>query len=259
MAAGWMTRACALAIATAACVGLPAALVYAIVRVAAARRFGATFALATVLVFWVTISLAYYPRVCCDIVPWSALLRIVPWSALLRRLLRPIRRLHPRAGGEVPAAAVVAAEPPPPPILPPLLVPGGGGGARIAAAAAADDDTLVLSYEPRRRNGGGLMLPLFVARGQGGGGMDALPREPPAARGQGGGGEACKHRCAMCLCDVEEVEAAAWLPACLHMFHRQCFEQWLHKHGHSTCPICRSDAFAANGVTTTTFIFPDSS
>ncbi|CAN6278023.1 unnamed protein product [Urochloa humidicola] len=193
MAAGWMTRACALAIATAACVGLPAALVYAIVRVAAARRFGATFALATVLVFWVTISLAYYPRVCCDIVPWSALLRIVPWSALLRRLLRPIRRRHPRAGGEVPAAAV---------------------------------------------------------------GMDALPREPPAARG--GGGEACKHRCAVCLCDVEEVEAAAWLPACLHVFHRQCIDQWLNKHGHSTCPICRSDAFAANGVTTT-FIFPGSS
>ncbi|CAN6230928.1 unnamed protein product [Urochloa humidicola] len=222
MAAGCMTRTCALAIATAACLGLPAALVYAIVRVAAARRFGATFALAIVLVFWVTISLAYYPRVCAD---------IVPWSALLRRL-RGCRRQ--RGDGAVPVVA------PLPTLLPPPFVP---------------DDRTLAPHEPRRRNGaGGLMLPLFVARGQasgygGGIAMAALPREPPAghggARAGDGGGEPCKRCCAVCLCDVDEIETAAWLPKCLHMFHKQCIEQWLHKHGHSTCPICRSDAFAA--------------
>ncbi|CAN6243643.1 unnamed protein product [Urochloa humidicola] len=222
MAAGWMTRACALAIATAACVGLPAALVYAIVRVAAARRFGATFALAIVLVFWVTISLAYYPRVCAD---------IVPWSSLLRRLR--CRRRRQRGDGAVPVVS------PLPTLLPPPFVP---------------NDRTLAPHEPRRRNGaGGLMLPLFVARGQGGYGggivMAALPREPPAghggARAGDGGGEPCKRCCAVCLCDVDEIETAAWLPACLHLFHKQCIEQWLHKHGHSTCPICRSDAFAA--------------
>ncbi|CAN6278024.1 unnamed protein product [Urochloa humidicola] len=172
-AAEWMTRAWALAIATAACVGLPCALVYEIVRAAAARRSGATATAAALSVFvvvWVVATAAYYPRVCADI---------------LRLRGRQQQARHGR---------------------------------------------------------------LFVAA-RGHGGMDALPREPPAGFGGGGvrvvAGDTPPERCAVCLCDVVEVETAAWLPACLHVFHRQCIDQWLHKHGHSTCPICRCDAFAA--------------
>ena len=68
MAGDCMTRVCALAIATAACVGLPGALVYAIVRTAAARRFGATAAFSLVCT-------AYYPLVCADVVRGCALVR----------------------------------------------------------------------------------------------------------------------------------------------------------------------------------------
>jgi E3 ubiquitin-protein ligase RNF38/44 len=276
MAEGCVTRVCALAIATAACVGLPAALVYAIVRIAAARRFGATFALALVLVFWVTVSAAYYPRICADIIPWSALFR------RLRGWWGQRARQPPVGGGA--AAVVVAASttvalpmamrgrgghggttglPQHPPFVPPLPyvdVITYGGGTRE-------------SYGWRQRADGALLLPLFVARGQHcGGGMEALPREPPAARAAAqrvganctlassyelmkrnvgaaraadDDGEAPCKRCAVCLCDVEKVETAAWLPACLHLFHRQCIDQWLHQHGHSTCPICRCDAFGA--------------
>ena len=73
MAEDCVTRVCVLAIATAACVGLPGALVYAIVRTAAAQRFGATAALSVVFVFWVTVSAAYYPRICADVVRGSPL------------------------------------------------------------------------------------------------------------------------------------------------------------------------------------------
>ena len=100
-----------------------------------------------------------------------------------------------------------------------------------------------------------MVPPPFVARGSQKdhhGVMTALPpREPPAAARDAAAGEASE-RCAVCLCDVEEDgETATWLPACLHVFHRHCIDQWLHLHGQSTCPICRSDAFAAgaNGVT----------
>ncbi|KAF8670493.1 hypothetical protein HU200_050509 [Digitaria exilis] len=74
--------------------------------------------------------------------------------------------------------------------------------------------------------------------------MGALSRELPAAAWRRDGGEACKtQRCVVCLCDVEKVETAEWLPACMHVFHRHCIERWLHDH--STCPICRAFVAAA--------------
>ncbi|CAN6250871.1 unnamed protein product [Urochloa humidicola] len=209
MAADCMTRVCALAIATAACVGLPAALVYETVRAVAARRSGAASVLSVFLVVWVAATAAYYPRVCADIIRRSPLMR------------------HLR--GRSTFAAV-------PRELPEYVHGGDADGTRPAASC--------------ERHRAGALVSLFAARHQGG--MDALRREPPA--GFGGGGTrlvsgdtsvAQCERCAVCLCDVEKGEAAAWLPACLHMFHRDCIYQWLHKHGHSTCPICRSDAVAA--------------
>ena len=90
MAEDCMTHVCALAIGTAACVGLPGALVYAIVRTAAARRFGATAAcvglpgaivrtmvarhFGTTAAFSLVCA-AYYPLVCADVVRGCALVR----------------------------------------------------------------------------------------------------------------------------------------------------------------------------------------
>ncbi|CAL5059325.1 unnamed protein product [Urochloa decumbens] len=210
-AADCMTRACALAIATAACVGLPCALVYEIVLAAAARHSGTAAALSFFVVAWVAATAAYYPRVCADI---------------LRLRGRQQQARH------------------------------GRNFDYSGAAAAAAHGALLPSCEERGRDGGALVAPsLFVARHHGGG-LTALHREPPA--GFGGGERVVagdtttllvappsSERCVVCLCDVEDVETAAWLPACLHVFHRQCIDQWLHQHGHSTCPICRCDAFAA--------------
>ncbi|TVU33151.1 hypothetical protein EJB05_24937, partial [Eragrostis curvula] len=70
------SRAMALAITHAACVALPVALVYAIVRVASSapqQHVLATAALSVVLVLWVSTCSVYYVRVCAKLVPWSAL------------------------------------------------------------------------------------------------------------------------------------------------------------------------------------------
>ncbi|AQK70414.1 E3 ubiquitin-protein ligase ATL6 [Zea mays] len=231
-----VTRVWALAIATAACVGLPSALVYAIVRIAAARRYGATFALALVLVFWVTISAAYYPRVCADLVPWLRFLRRAHHSGR-PSLLVPLP--------QQPSFAV-------------QIMHGGRGDAVgalhwEARAARGDAPPPYLSYEQQRVP----LAPRTHGDGRGGGRMDALPREPPAARAkaraaagddvvmqptykQQSDGEPSKY-CAICLADVDKEEAAKQLPLCLHVFHRHCIDQWLR--GHSTCPICRCNAF----------------
>ncbi|KAF8670492.1 hypothetical protein HU200_050508 [Digitaria exilis] len=281
MAAGCMTRACALATATAACVGFPGALVYAIVRVAAARRYGATFALAIVLVFWVTVSAAYYPLICDDLIPWSALM-----APCLPRRRRQRRAHHPRVVVVVASAAGSAAA------LLPLTTSTtttaaeaerqeGGHGGRSWATAPPPEPQWPPPPPPVDDT-----LPSFVAWRQDYRGMELLSREPPAvARGGGArvvgedalaaaappppyewkwgggvaraplpddddddddnGGEESRRRCAVCLYDVEEGETATWLPACLHMFHDHCIDQWLHLHGNSTCPICRCDAFVA--------------
>ncbi|XP_066323335.1 uncharacterized protein [Miscanthus floridulus] len=235
-----VTRVWALAIATAACIGLPSALVYAIVRIAAARLYGATFAMAVVLFFWVTISVAYYPRVCADLVPWPRFM-LLPRRGGPSLLLLPQRSSSSsvaQVDGDRAAGGIGAL---------PREAPAARGGAGVRA----DDDVLPLSpspypYEHQR-------VPLAQRHGDRGSRMAALPREPPAARGkaladdvprppcerQSDGGSS--KYCAICLANVDKEETAKRLPLCLHVFHRHCIDQWLQ--GHSTCPICRCNAF----------------
>ncbi|XP_062224599.1 E3 ubiquitin-protein ligase EL5-like [Phragmites australis] len=49
--------------------------------------------------------------------------------------------------------------------------------------------------------------------------------------------------CTVCLGEVEKGETVRRLPACQHVFHRECIDMWLH--AHATCPVCRSSALPA--------------
>ncbi|CAL5021408.1 unnamed protein product [Urochloa decumbens] len=43
--------------------------------------------------------------------------------------------------------------------------------------------------------------------------------------------------CAVCLAELEDGEAARFLPRCGHGFHAECVDTWLASH--TTCPLCR--------------------
>ncbi|GJN19447.1 hypothetical protein PR202_gb06726 [Eleusine coracana subsp. coracana] len=49
--------------------------------------------------------------------------------------------------------------------------------------------------------------------------------------------------CAVCLGDVEKGETVRRMPACRHVFHRECIDVWLH--AHATCPVCRRAVLSA--------------
>ncbi|KAF8779520.1 hypothetical protein HU200_002574 [Digitaria exilis] len=50
--------------------------------------------------------------------------------------------------------------------------------------------------------------------------------------------------CAVCLGEFEEEERVRMLPACLHVFHVDCIDTWLH--GNANCPLCRTAIITAH-------------
>jgi hypothetical protein len=56
--------------------------------------------------------------------------------------------------------------------------------------------------------------------------------------GRDGGDE-----CAVCLAEITPKEVVKQLPACTHLFHERCIDEWLWSH--RTCPVCRSPVGAS--------------
>ncbi|KAJ6357738.1 hypothetical protein OIU78_005560 [Salix suchowensis] len=52
--------------------------------------------------------------------------------------------------------------------------------------------------------------------------------------------------CAICLNEFEEGEELRILPECLHSYHVDCIDMWLHSH--TNCPMCRTDATPSPAV-----------
>ncbi|KAI4370847.1 hypothetical protein MLD38_019150 [Melastoma candidum] len=50
--------------------------------------------------------------------------------------------------------------------------------------------------------------------------------------------------CAVCLSRFVSHDTLRLLPLCCHAFHSQCIDTWLSS-GHDTCPLCRSNVYAA--------------
>ncbi|KAI5076996.1 hypothetical protein GOP47_0009061 [Adiantum capillus-veneris] len=50
-------------------------------------------------------------------------------------------------------------------------------------------------------------------------------------------GKQMMKECAVCLSEFESGEMLRLLPACDHLFHKDCIDMWLFSH--TTCPLCR--------------------
>ncbi|TKW39760.1 hypothetical protein SEVIR_1G200900v4 [Setaria viridis] len=103
--------------------------------------------------------------------------------------------------------------------------------------ARDDDDDRGSSHggqAPRRRGGGG---GIRAARGVDRDVLRSLPITVYRAAAPGSGKEEDAVECAVCLAELEDGEAARFLPRCGHGFHAECIDTWLAFH--TTCPLCR--------------------
>lgn len=54
--------------------------------------------------------------------------------------------------------------------------------------------------------------------------------------------------CSVCLSEFQDDESVRILPNCNHVFHVSCIDKWLKSN--SSCPLCRSNIFTLNNVST---------
>ncbi|KAI3997454.1 hypothetical protein MKX01_008061 [Papaver californicum] len=54
--------------------------------------------------------------------------------------------------------------------------------------------------------------------------------------------------CIVCLCQFHGKDVIRQLNTCRHIFHRSCFDQWIH-HDQVLCPLCRTPFLAMKKTT----------
>ncbi|KAF7066268.1 hypothetical protein CFC21_072282 [Triticum aestivum] len=112
-----------------------------------------------------------------------------------------------------------------------------GGAPSDGAGAPERDQSRAAAAATARRFGLGRAaidaLPTF-AYGDDGGDVDL----------ESGGDTACS----VCLEDLRAGETVRRLPACMHVFHVECIDMWLHSH--RSCPLCRCDLSPPRKVVT---------
>uniref|UniRef100_A0A0E0DES1 RING-type domain-containing protein n=1 Tax=Oryza meridionalis TaxID=40149 RepID=A0A0E0DES1_9ORYZ len=119
----------------------------------------------------------------------------------------------------------------------------------LAAMRRRDSDAESSSASSGRQRGGrGVMAgvgAIDAAKAGGQGGVDpAVLRALPVTVHRADA--AAPLECAVCIAEVEDGEAARFLPRCGHGFHAECVDLWLRSH--PTCPLCRLAVVAADAA-----------